>query len=235
MIAITFALPQESKDLCAELSHSAESLPLPLPIRTGNIGWHETAVCHTGIGEASTVKQLRTLMKLHHPRGLISAGFAGGLDPTLRVGSILVATNFSDNNLLNVTRHICKDFDSGCYFGTLTTQPQVAETSDSKLLLSQRTRASAVDMETEFIAAACKNLSIPMLAVRAISDTASRSLPVPFSVWFNAKKQKPRVFALLQFLLRNPARIQPFIRFVGDVTYARKQLTLYLLRLLDEL
>jgi len=71
--------------------------------------------------------------------------------------------------------------------------------------------------------------------VRAISDTASRSLPVPFAVWFDAKKQKPRGAALLRFLLTHPSRIRLFIHFVADINHARGELTEYLLSLLEAL
>ena len=92
-----------------------------------------------------------------------------------------------------------------------------------------------MDMETETIAGACKNFCIPMLSVRAISDTASRSLPVPFAVWFDAKKQKPRVFALIRYLARNPRRIRPFVGFVKGIDLARSRLTDYLLELIPAL
>src|SRR5205823_3871573 len=137
MIAITFALPQESRDFCHELTHSAKIFDSSLPIILGNIAHQEIAVCHTGIGGESAVKQLRTLVKLHRPRGLICAGFAGGLDPKLRVGHIVIGTNFSDHRLLDATRHVCESFDSGCYFGTLCTQPEVVETTESKQLLAR--------------------------------------------------------------------------------------------------
>jgi len=234
MIAITFALPQESKDLCAELKNPSQESAGALPIVTGSIGHREITICHTGIGTESAGRQLRKLMKCQRPRGLITAGFAGGLDPKLHTGDILVATNFSDSALLSVTRHLCDDFRC-CYFGTLTSQPDVAETCVEKSALAQRTRASAVDMETTTIAAECKNFSVPMLSARAISDGANTPLPVPFPVWFDMEKQVPRVGSLLAFLATHPARVAPFARFVRDISHARAQLTRYLMLLLEEL
>lgn len=234
MIALTFALPQESKTLCAELREATEHAGAPLPILTGRIGRREVVICHTGIGASSATRQLQKLAKLRRPRGLIAAGFAGGLDPKLQTGNVLVATNFSNDALLSLTRHVCDDFRC-CYFGTLTTQPRAAETVEEKAALAFRTSASAVDMETAAIAAGCETLSVPMLSVRAISDDARSPLPVPFPVWFDMEKQTPRPGALLAFLAAHPARILPFVRFVRGVNEARAQLTKYLLRLLAEM
>jgi len=252
MIAVTFALPQESKDLRAKLKNarhekrepqlvendssdsSASRLDAALPILTGEINGEQIAICHTGIGGESATRQLRELTRRHRPQSLISAGFAGGLDPRLVVGNLLVATNFSDEKLLDAARHVCEDF-ACCYFGTLTTQPQVAETSESKIFLHQTTRASAVDMETEVIAEACRKLCIPMIALRAISDIASEQLPVPFAVWFDAQKQTPRPAALLRYLAQNPSRIRPFARFVSDINHARRKLTDYLENIIGEM
>jgi adenosylhomocysteine nucleosidase len=232
MIAVTFALPQESKELVHELTHSGATLFSPLPIIVGNIGRHEIAICHTGVGVDSAKRTLRELFHLQRPRALISAGFAGALDPRLDVADLLVATNFSEPNLLNVARHLCSG-RGDCYFGTLTTQPHVVATSDGKLLLGQQTGASAVDMETAAIAEACRGFGLPMLAVRGISDIAAESLPVPFGVWFDPEKQSPRALALLTYLARHPSRIQPFVHFVKGIDHARHRLTEYLMELIS--
>ncbi len=234
MIAITFALPQESKDLVHELTHHGATYAAHLPILLGNIEQHEVAVCHTGVGLDSARRALRQLFKLHRPRALISAGFAGALDPRLRVADLIIATNFSDPDLLNAARHLALNRD-GCCFGTLTTEPQAAETTDSKFRLREQTGASAVDMETAAIAEACRDFGLPMLAVRSISDIATQPLPVPFPVWFDAEKQKPRAFPLLRYLARNPHQIRPFIHFVKGIETARAQLTDYLLELISTL
>lgn len=232
MIAITFALPQESGKLCALLTEPCQQEGGALPMLTGVIGQRRVIICHTGIGEKSAARQMRALWRLHRPRGLVAAGFAGGLDPKLKVGDIHVATNFSCNALLDLTRRVSEEF-GGCYFGTLTSQAAVAETAGQKAALAQGTGASAVDMETGTIAAACGEHSVPMLSARAISDVAGAALPVPFPMWFNMETQSPRVPALLGYLATHPARIAPFARFVGDVNTARARLTKYLLRLLE--
>ncbi len=234
MIAITFALPQESSDLLRRLTDRRKSSTGRLTVYEGKIDAQAVAICHTGIGRDSAARAMHELFHSHRPQTLISAGFAGGLDPRLQCADLVVAVNFSDSDLLDAARHACRDA-SRCYFGTLTTQPEVAETEADKLQLGRQTGASAVDMETSVIAESCHNFSVPMLSVRGVSDRVSDALPVPFPVWFDLKNQRPRPVALLQYLVLHPRKIMPFVRFVRGIDVARARLTDYLLELIPAL
>ena len=120
-------------------------------------------------------------------------------------------------------------------YGTLTSQPDAAETPAQKIALARQTGAQAVDMETKSAAELCAEFGVPMLSIRAISDLATQSLPVPFPVWFDAVKQRPRAGSLVKYLASHPAAISDFVRFVSGITKARAELTRYLLRLLPKL
>jgi adenosylhomocysteine nucleosidase len=99
------------------------------------------------------------------------------------------------------------------------------ETPQAKAEFAKATGAVAVDMETATIAEQCRERGVPLLSIRVISDTARQELPVPFSVCFDVEKERPRVGALLAFLLRHPSRIRAFIRFVRTVGRARRLLS----------
>jgi hypothetical protein len=101
-----------------------------------------------------------------------------------------------------------------------------AESVAAKAALFSETNAQAVDMETASIADACTRASLPLIAVRAISDTAHTPLPVPFSVWFDMARQRARPLALLWHLTLNPSRIAPFIRFVRSLPSVSSALAL---------
>ncbi len=131
---------------------------------------------------------------------LISAGFAGGLDPKLKLGDT-VAAEFPAPG----TRR-------------LISRPHPVETPAEKAALHRETGAQAVDMESEAIAAACGAAGIPMLAVRAISDPADTALPVPFAVWFDIARQRPRPAALAAHLLAHPGKILPFAKFLRAIS-----------------
>ena len=79
MIAITFAVPHESHDLRRVLKS----------------GHSHVRIAHTGIGTAAAEKCVSALLAEHRPSWLISAGYAGALDPALAHGELFLATNFT--------------------------------------------------------------------------------------------------------------------------------------------
>ena len=206
MIAITFAVPHESADLRKAMRGD------------------EVVIAHTGIGTVAAEKCVSSLIATHRPRWLLSAGYAGALDPAIAHGELFAATNFTSPELLD---------RSTARRGILTTQQSAAETPTQKAALARETGAQAVDMETSAIAAVCAAHGVPLLSLRAISDTASAHIPVPLHVSYDLKKQRPRIFALLAFLAGNPSRILPFARFVRGLTPARAALTTEIIALLQ--
>ena len=224
MIAVTFALPQESQDFRHALRHATAVGAAAQPFLLGNIGLEEVLVGHTGVGPAAAAENIAALLAFHRPRMLISTGFAGGLDPRLATGDLLIATNFSAPELVAKSRALLAN-DPRTFFGALTSQPRVAETVAEKSALAAATGALAVDMETAAVAAACARAGVPLLAVRAISDSALEALPVPFAEWFDLAAQRPRPLGLVRWLVRHPAQISPFARFVRGLTPARHAFT----------
>ncbi len=229
LIAVTFALPEESKDLVAKLQAVRKLETGALPVITGELDGRRIAICHTGVGAESCRARIAAFLQTHHPSSLISSGFAGGLDPALKVGDVMIAGNFSSDALLAKTNatQVMK--------GTMTTQPQVAESVADKAALFSETRATAVDMETGIIFEQCTERGIPMISLRGISDSATDELPVSFSIWFDAAKQKPRVGALLWDLATHPAKIPRFVKFVQGINFTRARLTDALVALIGAL
>lgn len=234
MIALTFALPQESAALVAMLRGVEHIERGPLPVLRGNLAAGEITVLHHGIGAERSGARVAQFLEQNRPEILISSGFAGGLDPGLHVGDVMFAENFSDPALIEKMRGV-KPAEARAFFGALTTQPLAAETVADKARLFRETGALAVDMETAGIRALCEKSGVRMLSVRAISDTASQRLPVPFPDWFDAKKQSPRIGGLLWFLARHPGTIAEFARFASGTFRARQSLGSCLVQVIESL
>lgn len=173
-----------------------------MPAFSGRIAESGVLVFHIGIGLESAARTIRAVLAAGRPRLVIGAGFAGGLDPQLRT-SDTVSDDFSKQRD-GVTRAIIS-------------RPEPIETAAEKQKLFRETGARVVDMETASLQAACNQAGIPLIAVRAVSDTAQEALPVPFAAWFDIARQRVRPMALVGFLLRNPSRIAPFARFVRQL------------------
>jgi adenosylhomocysteine nucleosidase len=136
---------------------------------------------------SSDPKQLRALLTVFDPstiRGVISFGVAGGLDPSLKPGDIVLATevvagdarwlaglSLNDELVANLAlkRRIVR--------GGLAGAEEVVVQQARKAALWLQTGAAAVDMESHIAAAYAADAGLPFAALRVISDSAHRSLP----------------------------------------------------------
>ena len=193
-VVITFARPEESGAFRRRLAGCSRTKLGALPAFRGRSRGHDVIIVHTGIGPESAGRTMASVLAVTKPRMVISAGFAGGLDPALRVGDTLSA-----------------DFSSGA----ILSRPDPIETTEEKAAVFRQTGARLVDMETATIAAACGRADVRLIAVRAVSDSAHEPLPVPFDVWFDAERQRARPLALACYLIARPARALAFARFVS--------------------
>jgi adenosylhomocysteine nucleosidase len=214
MIAVTFALPSESHDFRRLLA-------------AGN---HEVAILHTGVGEKISRDRVGPFLDQHSFAFLLSSGFAGGIDPSLGVSDLFLANNFSDPQLLARAEEILI-----AHTGKLSTARDVVATAEDREKLARAEGAEAVDMETAWIAEACAARNLPMLSVRAISDTAAAPFPAPPSVLFDLTRQKTNAAKLGSYLLRHPPGVVRLLRFARQIKAARASLTSALAVLAREL
>ena len=164
--------------------------PRPVLIVTGLVqeariaaGPGMTVIC-----SSSDPRQLRALLTVFDPstiRGVISFGVAGGLDPTLRCGDVVVATEVlaGDDRWLTglaLNEALIARVAMGrrrVVRGGLAGAEQVVAHRSVKAALHLETGAAAVDMESHIAAAYASEAGLPFAALRVISDPASRALP----------------------------------------------------------
>ena len=140
------------------------------------------------ICSSSDPQQLRALLATLDSstfRGVISFGVAGGLDPSLKSGDVVVATEV----LAGDTRFLAglalnEEMIASAALrrrrvvrGGLAGVEQVIAATACKAALHSETGAAAVDMESHIAAAYAAKAGIPFAALRVISDPASRALP----------------------------------------------------------
>ena len=164
--------------------------PRPVLIVTGLVqeariaaGPGMTVIC-----SSSDPAQLRALLTVFDPttiRGVISFGVAGGLDPSLKSGDVVVATEV----LAGDTRWLAglplnEEMIAGVALGrrrvvrgSLAGAEHVVAARHVKAALHSETGAAAVDMESHIAAAYAAESGLPFAALRVISDPASRALP----------------------------------------------------------
>lgn len=214
MIAVTFALPSESSDFLRLLGHQRR----------------EVAVLHTGVGEKICRARIGPFLDTRPFDLLISSGFAGGVDPSLGVGDLLLAENFSDPQLLVQARAILVG-----RVARLVTAERVIESDAERQHLADEHNAAAVDMETEWIARACAERKLPMLSLRVISDTAAAPFPAPPEVLFDLEQQRTEALKLTAHLLKHPFHVVRLIRFARRIATVRADLAAALYELIATL
>ncbi len=112
----------------------------------------------------------------------------------------------------------------GILQGKLLTMADVIESNTEREQLATKTGAAAVDMETEFIAEACADHQLPILSLRAISDTPAEPFPAPAHVLFDLEKQQTDFVRLAFYLVKHPGAIPRLTAFRDRVGLARKAL-----------
>jgi adenosylhomocysteine nucleosidase len=91
-VAIVSALPQELERL-REATQERQPLDLGGELRAwrGTLDGHEVVLAECGIGKVSAALLTTALITLTRPRAILFSGVAGGLDPELHVGDVVVA------------------------------------------------------------------------------------------------------------------------------------------------
>ena len=237
MIVITFAMREESKDFAPLLENATtRGDRADLPIIEGTLGGKRVTIVHLGVGPQSAEQRLRgsgVLAAAEKPRLLICPGYGGGLAPELQHADLLLVENFSDPALLVQAAGIVGR--ERVHRGRLTSEMVVIDTAADKAALCARTGAFAVDMETAAVAHVCAEASVPMLALRVISDDAQTTLPVPGFLLWDLETQRPPIRRLLWHLVTHPGRIGPFVQMLKSLGPARARLTETLRLLLAQL
>ncbi len=123
-----------------------------------------------GIGAEAARRAAEAVIAMYAPKVIYSAGFAGALDPGLKVGSIVLprrVVNASDGSSVNLNR------GEGVLvsFGTVASPEQKASLRDSF-------GAQAVDMEAAAVARAAEVRGVEFAVVKVISDESDFRFPL---------------------------------------------------------
>jgi adenosylhomocysteine nucleosidase len=222
MIAITFSLPDESRDFLRSVRVTERSGRGVGSMIRGTVADVPVVVWHIGVGRERAAREAARLLAAAKPDVVICAGYGGALVAEMQLGEIVIdARGAKLEGRFNARA------------GKIFTAANVAESVAEKQRLGHETGALAVDMETAVVAEVCEPAGIPVIGVRAISDRMEEAVPVPMDYWFDLERQRPRVLALLGFLARNPGRIAPVARFVRGLAPARAALAKTLVKIVS--
>ncbi len=161
------------------------------------------SVLVTGMGAANVHRSLPTVLDCERPDAVFTCGFAGALDPSLPIGSVLGETHDARlNQLLEEADVLLRRFHCADH---------VAVTAVEKKKLHTETGCDAVEMESGIIQDLCRQRALPCATVRAISDTANDDLPLDFNRLVDGH-QRLSALRLAGAILRRPWAIPGLMR-----------------------
>jgi adenosylhomocysteine nucleosidase len=155
--------------------------------------------------------------------GIVSFGLAGGLDPNLPAGSLIVADSvtaygrvwqtdpYLNARLGGSTGHLCLGLD------------RVVASKGEKQRLSRETGACLVDMESGAVAAVAAALGVPFAVLRAICDPAGRSLPPAAMVALDTVGRLSAARIAMSVMAR-PGQLGELFGLARDAASARRAL-----------
>jgi adenosylhomocysteine nucleosidase len=154
---------------------------------------------------------------------LVSFGFAGGLDPALRPGAVVIPVSILSEGKEYAAEPILADLFGGLTGHRLVAGTVVAARAAIKRHLHVTTQAHAIDLESGSVARVAQDHGLPFAAVRAISDSAERDLP-PAALVALDRRGSIDLLGVLASLLRQPAQLPALLSLASDAARARRAL-----------
>jgi adenosylhomocysteine nucleosidase len=157
------------------------------------------------------------------PALVLTCGFAGGLNPDLKLGDVLFETTDEDLRV----RLLSAKVKPAVFFCA----DRIATTVAEKQTLRAQTGADVVEMESAAIHAVCREHGIPCATVRVISDTAGEDLLLDFNALAKPDKNlDPR--KLFFAIARSPGKIGALMALQKKTSFAARRLAAVLARVI---
>ena len=188
----------------------------------------------TGVGRKNAEKSLREFLATNSPKLVLTCGFAGGLNPDLKLGEVVFELTDRRGEFHEPqTEKKIRDSQSsslrekllaaGAKPAKFFCADRITTTVAEKKRLRAETSADAVEMESGAIHAVCRERGIPCATVRVISDTANEDLPLDFNAL--AKPDMNLDYGKLALaILKSPGKIGALLKLQKQTRFAAEQL-----------
>jgi|SRR5579863_1424568 len=182
-IGVVAALFPETRDLRRRLRPLRCLSAGGLPLMIGGAAGREVLLGHSGMGPSCAAELAERLIRERPIEALLSVGFAGGLEPGLQIGDLVLADRVCFKRLLTCDARLLRHGegavqDLGLRYrrGLLISKEKMVGSSEGKRDLFVQEGAAAVDMESGAVAEVAARARVPFLAIRSISDLSEQAL-----------------------------------------------------------
>ena len=165
----------------------------------------EVVVAYSKIGKVFSTLTASTMIQHFNCDTLLFSGVAGGINPNLKIGDLIVATKLSqhdlditafghpmgfvpggsvfveaDAKLIELSKEVASELGKTVQEGIIATGDQFVHDETIKENIVKNFNADALEMEGGSVAVVCKSLNVPFFVLRAISDTADTDASFSF-------------------------------------------------------
>ncbi|MBV8307148.1 MAG: purine phosphorylase [Gammaproteobacteria bacterium] len=191
-----------------------------------------TLLVVSGVGIAAAREGARRLLGAG-ARALLSWGVAGGLDPALAAGTVVLPREVvspegrsftTEPGWREALARVLGDAHA-VSSGRLLTRYEALGSIAAKAQAFRETAAVAVDMESSAVAEMAAAARVPFIAVRALVDTAHDVVPQAAIAAAATGEGALRIGALLLAVARRPSELPPLIRLAGRYRSALRSLS----------
>lgn len=177
-----------------------------------------------GGGTSRGAVQAAELLVSRGATTLISFGLAGGLDPALRPGDLLVPESVVAAECAFHCDPLLVEQFGGATVSLMVGDGAVADTVEAKRVLFASTGAAAIDLESVAVARVAETHGLKFGVLRAVADPAGECLP-PAAL--TALDAQGRVAAgrILASICRHPLQLPALARLALNAITARRTLS----------
>ena len=157
----------------------------------------DIVIAYSKIGKVFASLTASTMIEKFSCDTLLFSGVAGGINPKLKIGDLIIADKLCQHDLditafghphgyvpggkvfvetskelREVAIKVANENDLKVIVGTIATGDQFVHSNERKEFIEKTFDADALEMEGASVAVVCDSLNVPFFILRAISDTA---------------------------------------------------------------
>ena len=179
----------------------------------------DIVVAYSKIGKVFSTLTASTMIQKFGCDRLLFSGVAGGINPELKIGDLIVANKLTqhdlditafghphgyvpggdvyvntDENLKNIALEVANENNIKIIEGVIATGDQFICDEAKKDFIKNTFNADALEMEGASVAVVCDALNVPCLILRAISDTADMDAEFNFDKFLETSAKQSADF-----------------------------------------
>lgn len=234
MIGVIGAMPEEIELIKKNMSETNTQTIGSMQYHIGKIYDEPVVLCLSGIGKVNAAAAATILIHVFKAQILIFTGVAGGVQPHLNIGDIVIGTDFlyhdfdaqalgyaiseipdekislfpANTFISETVLEIAREaFGNHCIHpGRIVSGDQFIANNEKITFLREQFNAFAVDMESAAVAHIAYKHNVPCCIIRSISDKADSEASSTYDNFFAGAAQKSS-YIVMQLIKQSNFRV----------------------------